>query len=886
MIGTARKLDKEKYKGLTEDEARLSAEKNGKNIMTRKRKKSFFAHFISNLNDPVIKILLIALGVNLVFVFFGGDIFETVGIGASVLLATLISTASERGGQAAFEHLSEECGRAQARVIREGRIRSIPADEVVVGDLLVVSAGDGIAADGYVIDGRIGVDQSAMTGESREIEKAPSKRCGHGPNEKNTALRGCTVLFGEAIVEVFAVGDGSFLGQISGEVQNDTRDSPLKLRLSVLAKQISRLGYIAAILVAVAYLFNNFVIDSGLRPELIRLKLSDGTYVFENLLHAFMLGLTVIVVAVPEGLPMMIAVVLSANVKRMIKDKVLVRKPVGIEAAGSMNILFTDKTGTLTEGRMSVGRIFTCDGDHSDYRDLSSAEPATERLYSLSCLFNSDCDGTPTAPLGGNATDRALFASVNGVTPPKKITVSEKIAFDSDRKYSAVRLSGEYNGVLIKGAPEVLTPYIRQVYVKKGRCSFSRYSYEFLKRINSHTQRGGRVIFIAEGDRMPRDRDLGELTLVCAVLLLDRVRAEAASAVAELQGAGIQVVMITGDAPATAEAIARQTGIFNSEQNVILTGDELSRLNDSELSRLLPRLSAVARALPTDKSRLVRVAQEKELVVGMTGDGINDAPALRLADVGFAIGGGTQVAKDASDVIILDGNLSSIVRAVLYGRTVFKSIRKFITLQLTMNLSAVGVSMIGPFIGIEAPVTVVQMLWINIIMDTLGGLAFAGETPLRSYMKEPPKHRDEPILNKYMIDQIVILGGSTVALCLFFLLSPFVRSHFRSAEGDLYLLTAFFALFIFTSVFNCFNARTDRLKLFSGLSKNRIFIGIMLLISVVQIVFIYLGGSVLRTLPLTAEELIFTLLLSLSVIPFEFFRKLLWRVRHKNPVFF
>jgi magnesium-transporting ATPase (P-type) len=309
-----------------------------------------------------------------------------------------------------------------------------------------------------------------------------------------------------------------------------------------------------------------------------------------------------------------------------------------------------------------------------------------------------------------------------------------------------------------------------------------------------------------------------------------------------------------------------------------LTSEELSRLSDARLKEILPRIAVVARALPNDKSRLVRVAQELDLVVGMTGDGINDAPALKRADVGFSMGTGTQVAKDAGDVIIIDNNLSSIVKAVLYGRTVFKSIRKFISLQLTMNLCATGVSIICPFIGVDTPVTVVQMLWINIIMDTLGGLAFAGEAPLLSYMSEKPKRRDEPILNGYMINQIVFLGGYTVALCLSFLLSGSFTSHFRSTDGNLCLLTAFFALFIFTSVFNCFNSRTDRLLPISGIRKNKAFILIMLAVLLVQIAFVYVGGSVLRTIPLTERELAFTMLVSLSVFPAELLRKLVWRL--------
>lgn len=308
----------------------------------------------------------------------------------------------------------------------------------------------------------------------------------------------------------------------------------------------------------------------------------------------------------------------------------------------------------------------------------------------------------------------------------------------------------------------------------------------------------------------------------------------------------------------------------------------MAKLSDDQLSTLLPHLAVLARALPSDKSRLVRIAQEKGLVCGMTGDGINDAPALKRADIGFSMGSGTQVAKEAGDIIILDNNLASIVRAVLYGRNIFKSIRKFITLQLTMNFCAVGISMLGPFLGISAPVTVVQMLWINIIMDSLGGLAFAGEPPIPSCMKEKPKRRDEPILNGYMVSEILSLGGFTIFLSLLFLKSPTIISRFRTTENDLCLLTAFFAFFIFASVFNCFNARTDRLDLLAGISQNRPFLLIMFAISVIQIVFVYLGGDLLRTMPLTFGEMLTSLSVALLVFPAEFVRKFLWKLSAKR----
>lgn len=873
--------------GLTDEQAQGSRREHGANVLSVRKSKSFWRRFFENLGDPVIRILLVALGVNLLFVFKGGDLAETIGIGISVFLAAFISALSEHGGESAFKRLSNEQSSGTCRVRRNGRIQNINIEEIVVGDVIIVGAGERIPADGYLLTGELTVDQAAITGESKEVNKRPDTRRTATPEGKSTLLRGCPVISGEGEMLVFAVGDASFIGRISIEVQTDTRDSPLKLRLSKLAKQISRLGYFAAALIAFAFLFNCLVIDSGFEWNAIRLKLSDSAYLFEKLLHAFMLGLTVIVVAVPEGLPMMIAVVLSSNVRRMVRDNVLVRKPVGIEAAGSMNILFTDKTGTLTEGRMSVVSLMLADGSRfGDTSSMLRRAGGAARLYVDSCRYNTSSELVGNECVGGNATDRALLASV----APFEGTAGEivgRLPFDSSVKFSAVALKSKgKQTVFIKGAPERLLPYATHCVLADGTTvDISRYRLEFECAISRECADGRRVLLVALADTMPVSNRLPQLTVVCAVSLCDPPRRSARHSVDELRGAGIGVVMITGDSRTTATAIAKACGIVGSERHIVLESEELCAMSDKEVADILPRLAVLARALPTDKSRLVRIAQSKELVVGMTGDGINDAPALKLADVGFAMGSGTDVAKDASDVIILDNDLASIVKAVLYGRNIFKSIRKFITLQLTMNFCAVGVSMIGPFIGIEAPVTVVQMLWINIIMDTLGGLAFAGEAPSRLCMKEKPKRRDEPILNRYMINQILFLGGYTIALCIFFLLSGDVASHFRYATDKIYLLTAFFALFIFTSVFNCFNCRSDRLRMLSGLSKNPAFITIMLMIVTVQTVFIYLGGSVLRTLPLTAQELCYTLLLSISVFPVEFIRRILWRARGKKNGF-
>ncbi len=922
--------DRPSPRPLTAAEAEASRRTHGSNALSVRRRKSFFRQFLSNLGDPVIRILLFALGLNLLFISKGGDWFETAGIALAVFLATLISTLSEYGSETAFARLSAASADTACRVKRRSdtagsennAICEIPLEDIVVGDIVVLGAGEMIPADGILLTGGLQVDQSAMTGESREIEKKPAlagERNGESPADPpspadgSALFRGCVILSGSGEMLVTHVGDSTFLGAISEEVQMDTRESPLKIRLSKLAGQISRLGYVAAALVAVVFLLGAFLLDSGFDTGIILAKLSDWRYVWQQCFHALTLGLTVLVVAVPEGLPMMIAVVLSSNIKKMVKDRVLVRKPVGIEAAGSMNILFTDKTGTLTEGRVSIGQILI--GDGSSFPDAAAFRRGAPRLFGYfadACRTNTASvegvarggAGNPTRgkqALGGNATDRALLDAVLPLlTPaqhaPHAAAASEvvfRIPFDSTRKTSCAVVRREGQEVLyVKGSPERLMPSLLDAYRPDGtRAAVDKSA--LARKIATMTAKGGRVILVAEAvagrEPLPHHRrleagDFGgpRLTLVCILLLSDRVRKEAPEAVKKLRRAGIHVVMMTGDNRDNARAIAESCGILGRGVTLVLDSEELARMSDSRVREILPKVGVIARALPTDKSRLVRIAQEAELVVGMTGDGINDAPALKRADVGFAMGAGTQVAKDAGDIIILDNNLRSIAQAVLYGRTIFKSIRKFITLQLTMNFCAVGVTMICPFIGIDAPVTVVQMLWINLIMDTLGGLAFAGEAPLDSYMEERPKRRDEPILNRYMAGEIAWLGGFTIVLCLLFLKLPLITDRFRPAEDNIYLLTAFFALFIFASVFNCFNARTDRLNPLAGLTRNPAFLGIMAAVLVIQILFVYVGGAVLRTAPLTPSELAVTSLLALSVFPAEWMRKIRRRLSGKS----
>jgi magnesium-transporting ATPase (P-type) len=689
--------------GLTNEQADASRIQHGSNKMTKQKSKPFIKSFFENLRDPVIRVLLISLTINIIFTIHNIDWFETGGIIVAILLATTISTVSEHSSRTAFEKLNASA-KSFARVRRNGAITSLTADDVVVGDIVHLLAGDKICADGLLISGSVTLDQSALTGESKEVSKTPisfnkiDTQNEISPSSEHSCLRGSLVSSGEGEMLVLKVGDSSFLGGIVQELQVEARETPLKIRLSKLAKQISLIGYCSAILIALLSLFSSIFIESEFIREVVISKLTNPNFMITELLHSITLGLTVIIMAVPEGLPMMVAVVLSSNVKRMLKDMVLVRKSAGIEAAGSMNILFTDKTGTITKGKMSVESFILPSGEIiNSTKEFKSKFPEVFNSFCENALCNSSAKISGHKILGGNATERALIEIAQKHINIDYSKVYNKIPFDSTSKQSSAHFEGK---CFRKGAPEVLLSQIQD-------SNFDRFAVEYA--ISQKQNEGKRVIAMLENE-----------IFTCAIAIGDPLRKEAQSSVQALQRAGIDVVMITGDGILTAKSIAKSTNIINSKRKLCLEHKDIEKMTDAQLTQALPKLSVLARALPQDKSRLVRLAQAKESVVGMTGDGINDAPALRLSDVGFAMGNGSDVAKDAGDIVILDNDLASIVKAVLYGRNIFKSIRKFLVFQLTMNFFCALVCMIAPFFGFETPITVSQMLWVNMIMDTLG----------------------------------------------------------------------------------------------------------------------------------------------------------------------
>ena len=560
---------------------------------------------------------------------------------------------------------------------------------------------------------------------------------------------------------------------------------------------------------------------------------------------------------------MMVALVLSTNMKKMIKKNILVKKMVGIETAGSLNVLLTDKTGTLTNGKLSVygiinyqDKLFNNDVELYKY-------PKYYNIVGNSIVLNNDAVISDNKIINGNSTDKALISFMNYISDEKII---KKESFDSDKKYSLVETN---NYIYYKGAPEVLIPKCK--YYLNNDVEDSNVDFDYLNRvIAKYMHKGYRVISLCY-----KNKSNNNVVYVGSVLLKDEIRKDAKEGIKLIKSSGVKMIMVTGDSLDTALFISKELNLL-SDDDIYLTSSDLSLMSDDEIKSKINKIKVVARAKPHDKSRLVKIIKEMNLVVGMTGDGINDAAALKKCDVGFAMGSGTDVAKEASDIVILDDNINSISMAILFGRTIFKNIRKFIIFQLTMNICAMSLSIIGPFIGISTPVTVMQMLWINMIMDTLAGLAFAYEEPLLSYMDEKPKSKNEPIINKYMYEEIVFTGLYSSLLCILFLKIPFVKSLIRYDVNDKYFLTAFFALFVFMGIFNAFNTRTNRYNLFYRIKNNKVFLIIFMLVAIMQIYFIYYGGIIFRTYGLNLKELLIVLGLAFSVVPVDLFRKFIF----------
>ena len=854
--------------GLTSDEVIKNRKKYGNNSLTKKNNDTFFKLLLETLSDPIIKILLIALGIKTIFLIKDFDWYETVGIVIAIMVASLISSISEYGSMRAFNKLTEETSLIKVRAKRDNKVIEIPINDVVYNDIILLGEGDKVPADGIIVSGSIAVDESMLDGEAKEKYK---KACIdiNKIEDENKVYMSSVVYNGSALMLVTQVGDNTIYGKLAQELQEKEDPSPLKLRLTELAKNISRIGYVASFLVAFSFLFNKIFILNEFNISMILSTLTNYKIMFSYILEAMTLCVTIIVVAVPEGLPMMITLVLSSNMKTMLKNNVLVRKLMGIETAGNINVLFTDKTGTLTNGKLEVVGILSSSLEEIDIKKLNSR---MKELFmdSLSVNNESVYDTKNNKIIGGNITDKAILNYVK--LYKSKAKVINRMPFSSEKKYMFTKIDNMGNKIkLIKGAPEVIINASNSYYDEFGIKKNISDKNKILSKVKELSGSKLRLIAMAISDDIFVTDNLKNITLLGFIVLADSIRENVLEGINLVKSASIQTIMITGDNKETAVSIARELNLIESADDIVITSDKLDKMTNEEIIKIFPKIRVIARAMPSDKSRLVNIAHEQGMVCGMTGDGVNDAPALKKADVGFAMGSGTEVAKEASDIVILDNNFMSIAQSVLYGRTIFKSIRKFIICQLTINLCSLTVSIIGPFIGIPVPITVVQMLWINMIMDTLSGLAFSYEPALNDYMKEPPKKKSDHIINRYMISQILVTGIYSSIICIFFMKSSIINNIYTPISK----LTAFFGLLIFISIFNALSARTNRLNIIANIKKNKVFIAIIGFITIVQIFIIYKGGDLFRTHGLNMKEFIIMFILSISVLPVDFIRKII-----------
>ena len=877
---------KKTYEGLSIEEVKASRKVHGTNQLPVVRTETFFDKLRGNLKDPIIRILILALGINIVFAAMGQvDWLETAGIAIAVTLATLISTYSEYSNEAAFKKTQSEASKIMTKAYRGGRLVEILIDEVVRGDLILLQSGDKVPADGKLVDGKLYLDQAALNGEADEAKKTVLPKGGK-TDFKDTfnpysLFRGTVVTSGEAVMKVLEVGEYSIYGQMAQELAADEVESPLKAKLRHLAEIIAKIGYSAGILVFVAVMFQNIFLAHNFEWPLIGAYVRDLPVFGLDLLNALILGVIIVVIAVPEGLPLMIALVLSLNMKKMLQANVLVRKMVGIETSGNLNILFSDKTGTITKGVLEV--VTLIDGSNQDYGNYSSLPTKYRELVNASILQNSNASISEKGIIGGNGTEKAVLSFVGTPKPLiKGIEQVHTIPFSSARKFSSTKITGSWETTLIKGAPEKILPNCTHYYDEGGNQQPFTQFEALDQKINQLAQRSIRVLVLATTDEEVTKEHLPKNYILVGILgIRDDVREEAIEAIAQVQRAGIQVVMITGDRKETAVAIAKDAGVLRFESDVVLTSEELNQMSDSQVKGILHQIKVISRALPTDKSRLVRLTQELGLVCGMTGDGVNDGPALKRADVGFAMGSGTEVAKEAGDIVILDDNFKSIANAVLYGRTIYRSIQKFIAFQLTLNIAALTTNFLSPFLGISNPLTITQMLWVNLVMDSLGALAFGSEPTLSRYMKERPKRRTENIVTFQMWGMILTAGLSLTAIGMWLLNSPLTASWFVDAR---HLYTAYFGFFILFAVANGFTARTDRLNIFENIGSNPRFLKIMALIVTIQVVMMFIGGDILRTVPISLREWAIVIGLSLLALPIGIIAKLIFKGSAKEAL--
>ena len=871
------------FKGLTSAEVQASKNIHGDNRLSSKEANSLLSIFIKAFQDQWILILLAALGLKIIFNFVGmifpaiseANWYEAISLIFAILMSTGFSAISQYRNEQKFNTLQEEASKTNAKVYRDGKLKEILVDNIVKGDQILLQSGDKIPVDGIILEGNLKVNQAVLNGESEDATKLPL-----GDQEEPDSsdlftelkvFRGTVVTSGEAVMEATQIGDNTILGSINTSLQEDSKDSPSKEKLNKLAGNIGVLGYSAGCVYSVINLVLGFI-------ALNKANNLNGGSIFLLIIETILFAVTIIIMAVPEGLPMMLALVSSMNSGRLLAQNILVRHPDTIETAGYMNILFSDKTGTITEGKLSVVDFFLADGTlyaatgETDVPDFDTMSDSLKAEMINGIGLNNDAMIAEGNAVGSNATDRALLDFLIGRSQLDfdTNTITEKQQFNSAIKFASVTTND--GKTYIKGAPEFILNDCYYYLDKDGN------KQNFTDDIKARFQE----LSLEQANRSMRllailNTDGNDKVLIGIVCIRDNVRSSIKQTVETMNRAGVQVVMVTGDRKETAVAIAKEAGIVTGQNDLVLTHDELSALSDQELKQQLPHLKVVSRALPMDKKRLIEAAQDLDMVAGMTGDGVNDSPALKSADVGFSMGDGTEVAREASDIVILNNSLTSIEKAVLYGRTMSKSVSKFIIFQLTVNVTTIAMSLLSPLLGLKEPFTIIQILWINLIMDTLAALAFGEEPTLDRYMNEKPVAKKANILTGYMKSAIGVASVFITLVCLAILKNVGgIQGFITNGTGNFEMVTTFtFTVFIYAVIFNSLNTRSNGFNVFEHIGENKKFSIVMISIAVVQTLIIQFGGKVFSTVPMDVQHYIVALLIAVLIIPADLIRKAL-----------
>ncbi len=881
-----------KFNGLSDKEVEQSRQQYGSNAIPDSEPTTFWEEFKETFGDPMIKILLAIAALMIVMFFFGyAEIYEPLGTIIAVFIVAFVSAKTGVASDTKYRELKDNTEKDKCKVHRNGVVTVIEVDDVVVGDKVLLQSGDKIPADGILIDGALKVDNSALNGEAEECKKTaadPSVQLadditGDTFVDKYSLFRGAVIFDGEGILDVRKVGTKTMMGKMAEEMQEEEPDSPLKVKLAKLANQISTFGYIGAAIIAVLY-FGYFIVSAGGPSAYFTNGIQD---IIMDVVKAVSLAVVIIVCAVPEGLPLMISLVLMQNTSKMLDHNVLVRKAEGIETAGSLNILFSDKTGTITKGSLEVVDFFCADGNSIDIPQLSK-HSKVKGLVDLAIGKNTQSmfDASHRV-IGGNATDQALMKFIgeetfNALASNTEYVVSAHQGFNSTNKFSQARIDN-VGKTFYKGAPERLLAAATKYLDADGNIrDIDKGVLD--RKIDELAAKAMRVLAFGYSESPLAENKINEdIVIIGLVGIRDDVRPEARDAIHEVQNAGIQVVMITGDRLETAVAIAKDAGLLQSNDDMALSSAQLNEMSDDDVKKIIPKIRVIARALPTDKSRMVRLCQEMNLVVGMTGDGVNDSPALKRADVGFAMGSGTEAAKEAGKIVILDDNFKSIKDAILYGRTIYHNILKFCKFQLVINVAAVIVSAIAPFFGVEEPLKVTHLLFVNLVMDGLGAIMLGNEPALEKYMLEKPRRRDESIVSKKMMAQIVTMGLWLTVMSFVYLKAPFFQEIFDYDEEQ--HLTGYFVLFIVSALFNGFNVRDDGFGIFRGLNQNTGFLKVFFTIILVQAVIVNAAlipfeaftwiGNMFSCVPFGIKGWITVFILAATMIPVDIVRKVI-----------